>query len=264
MLSAVPSSARCLSRPLQRSLLSNGSSVQAPLLVRWASVPPSGCAIAPQVRWVFVPCALHLGPHGHWSSVASSAFFRFPLCRLRDFGGAVTVVVISPPVGRCVFRTTGIPSTTRQHCPPSATLLIVASSSALGRALSCCCSPCFRASEVPAFVLFAVPALLCLFRIFLRSFQAFWSISPHDVGPVLVRYSRHVAVDYLHQPVSLLPHSVAFGEALLVELVACLVFSVEASPFERPCSLLLRRLRSVWRSICLPLSVHRVGGVPPW
>ena len=36
--------ARCLSRPLQRSLLSHGSSVQAPLLVRWASVPPTGCA----------------------------------------------------------------------------------------------------------------------------------------------------------------------------------------------------------------------------
>ena len=64
MLSAVLR-ARCLSRPLQRSLLSHGSSVQAPLLVRWASVPPTGCAIAaapPQVRWVFVPCALHFPP----------------------------------------------------------------------------------------------------------------------------------------------------------------------------------------------------------
>ena len=52
----------------------------------------------------------------------------------------------------------------------------------------------------------------------------------HNIGPVLVRYSRHVAVHYLHQPVGLFPYSVSLGEALLVELIACFVLSAEWLP----------------------------------
>ena len=51
----------------------------------------------------------------------------------------------------------------------------------------------------------------------------------HDIGSVLIRYSRHVAVDYPHQPVGLLPHSVALAKALLVD-IACRILSAEDFP----------------------------------
>ena len=52
----------------------------------------------------------------------------------------------------------------------------------------------------------------------------------HDIGSVLIRYSRHVAVDYPHQPVGLLPHSVALAKASLVGLIACHILSAEDFP----------------------------------
>ena len=52
----------------------------------------------------------------------------------------------------------------------------------------------------------------------------------HDIGSVLIRHSRHVAVDYPHQPVGLLSHCVALAKTLLVGLIACRRLSAEDFP----------------------------------
>ena len=201
MLSAVLR-ARCLSRPLQRSLLSHGSSVQAPLLVRWASVPPNRlrhCGSSPTGSLGL--CAMCPPLRSPWPLVFCGVFRILPLPSLS-----------ASRLRWCCHC--------RRHLPPSRAVCLPNHWHPFSH--SATLSPQLLFSLPLSNLLAKLPGLLEHLPHFVRVV--------HDVGPVLVRYSRHVAVDYLHQPVSLFPHSVAFGEALLVELVACLVLSVEGLP----------------------------------
>ena len=139
----------CLPRPLQRSLLSHGSSVQAPFLAHLALVPPAGCAIVvASLCPALSPLSegLPAGPHGHWSSVTSSAFHS---------AGSSTSVLLSlssssPPQSGGVSSETLASLLSLGSIVPWASLLIATSSSALRRPVSCC-SLRSGASEVLVF-----------------------------------------------------------------------------------------------------------------
>ena len=173
---------------------------------------------------------LPAGPHGHCASLASSCSCSAGVSAV----GSTSLSSSPPPVRWCHFRRAGFSFHTRQRshfcCPLLCCGFVCTASGSLNF------SPFWRAGGAgsltlcfPLFFLLSSADSPAKFPSLLEHLPDFVRVV-HDIGCALIRYSRHVAVDYPHQPVGLLPHSVALAKALLVGLIACRILSAEDFP----------------------------------